>query len=304
MKHTFVYHVLAFVIVAVWGVTFISTKVLINHGLNPAQIFTIRFIMAYVGLVLFSLFRGEGVKAVPGTWKDELLFLFVGITGGSLYFMTENSALVSTQACNVSFIVCSAPLLTTLFTMAFRKISKGELARGLQEVRVTPFLVIGTLLAFLGMGLIIFDGAQFHFSLKGDLLALGAAVTWGLYSIVMGQLTVRFGTMVATRKVFFYGLITIIPFVLINGSMTDGELTSLPVIGNLLFLGVVASLLCYVGWNKVMAEIGNVTSTNYVYLNPFFTLVAAVLILGESMSLVAALGSASIFIGVYLAGRK
>ena len=303
MKNTLIYHVLAFVIVAIWGVTFISTKILISNGLNPAQIFTIRFLVAYFGLVLYSLLAGNGFKAIPGTWKDELLFLFVGITGGSLYFMTENSALVSTQACNVAFIVCSAPLLTTLFTMAFRKLSDSNLAKGLQDVRVTPYLVGGTALAFLGMGLVIFDGAQFHFSLKGDLLALGAAVTWGLYSIVMGQLTSRFGAVMATRKVFFYGLVTIVPFIL-DGSMLDGDLTAWPVIGNLLFLGIVASLLCFVGWNKVMAEIGNVTSTNYVYLNPFFTLVAAVLILGESMSLMAAIGSASIFLGVYLAGRK
>ncbi len=53
-----------------------------------------------------------------------------------------------------------------------------------------------------------------------------------------------------------------------------------------------------------MLAIGNVTATNYVYLNPVFTLIAAVIILGERMTLVSGLGSAMILGGVILAGSK
>ena len=122
----FFFHVLAFLTMALWGVTFVSTKTLINEGLTPAQIFTIRFIIAYIGLLTVCFIRGgREKKAFSGSLRHEVVFLITGITGGSLYFLTENTALAYTQACNVSFIVCTAPLFTVLMTLGIKKIFKG-----------------------------------------------------------------------------------------------------------------------------------------------------------------------------------
>lgn len=74
--------------------------------------------------------------------------------------------------------------------------------------------------------------------------------------------------------------------------------------GNLLFLGLVASLACFLAWNLVMDRLGNVTSTNYVYLNPIFTLLSAMSFLGERLTPAAAIGSAVILLGVIWAGKK
>ena len=265
---------------AIWGVTFISTKVLINAGLEPAQIFAIRFTVAYLGIWLLCLRgkRAESVRGVSalrlrglsalrlrGLWagsvRDELIFVLLGVTGGSMYFLTENTALACTQACNVSFIVCSAPLITALLTIFARRV------------------------------------------FRGDLLALAAAFCWGFYSILMGQMTVRYGTLFASRKVFFWGLVTIIPW--LGGSWPPLQTFARPEVwGNLLFLSLAASLACFVLWNKVLSRIGNVTATNYVYLNPLFTLVAATVFLGETLTLQSALGCAAILGGVIIGGRK
>jgi len=305
-RSTFLYHVLAFVVVAIWGVTFISTKVLLAHGLHPTPIFAIRFAIAYAGMILFCLIHRTRLFA--HSWADEAVFLLLGVVGGSAYFLTENTALRYTQACNVSFIVCSTPLITTLLTIAYKRLFHGFLSEGLEDVRVTPSLVIGTIVTFVGMGLVIFSESQFHFSIRGDLLSVGAAITWALYSILMGQMTMRYGTLLATRKVFFYGLLTIAPLLIWGeGSVQhiDPQIfLDREVIFNLLFLSVIASLVCFVCWNVVMARIGNVTSTNYVYLNPFFTLVAGVLLLGERMTFLSAIGSVAIVAGVVLAGRR
>ena len=297
------YHILALVVVGIWGVTFISTKILISNGLTPAQIFCARFIAAYLGIWLLCL-RGKASRRLYcGSIRDELLFVLLGITGGSLYFLAENTALSCTQACNVSFIVCSAPLITLILTLILKRFMHGDLAVGLEDVRLQPQLFIGTVLALGGMALVLFDGNTMQFSLKGDLLALGAALCWGLYSVFMSQMTGAHGTLLATRKVFFYGLVTIIPFVV--GDLPSPELFSRPQVwGNLLFLSLAASLICFVLWNKVMSVLGNVTSTNYVYLNPFFTLVAAVLILGERLTPVSAAGCLAIVAGVVVAGKR
>lgn len=76
------------------------------------------------------------------------------------------------------------------------------------------------------------------------------------------------------------------------------------VILNLLFLGLIASLAGFIAWNLAMDKLGNVTSTNYVYMNPVFTLVFAVAFLGERMTLSGALGSLAILAGVFLAGLQ
>ena len=300
----FKYHLLALAVVAVWGVTFVSTKVLIGAGMHPVAIFFIRFVLAYAGIWLYIALSHQSKKLWYG-WKEEGIFLLLGVSGGSLYFLTENLALAYTQATNVAFLVCSAPLFTAIFTLIYKRFGKGRFADGLEPIRLGWPLIGGTLLALAGMALVIFDGARLQLSAGSDLLAIGAALCWAVYSLFMSQMTRDYGTITATRKVFFYGLLTIIPF--LGGyrdSFSPAVLGQTAVWSNLLFLGLAASLVCFILWNLVMDKLGNVTSTNYVYLNPVFTLITAMIFLGERMTPVAAIGCAAILAGVIWAGRR
>ena len=303
-RSKFFYHLLALAVVAVWGVTFVSTKTLIGAGLKPAEIFVVRFTLAYLGIWGFSLAQKRKERLWSRNWQDEWLFVFLGLTGGSFYFLTENTALAYTQASNVAFLVCVAPLFTILLGLVYRRLRHDRFADSLERVGSGWKLVLGTLLALCGMALMLFDGARVQVSLRGDLLALGAALCWALYSLFMGKMTEEYGAVFATRKVFAYGLLTIIPF-LIGRGFAPLSLFSEPVVwGNLLFLGLVASLACFVAWNLAMSKIGNITATNYVYLNPVFTLISAMIILGERLTPAGAIGSALILLGVVLAGRR
>ena len=297
------YHLLAFTVVAIWGVTFVSTKVLIGAGMHPVAIFLIRFVLAYAGIWVYIGLTRQKAKLWYGL-KEELVFLLLGITGGSFYFLTENTALAYTQATNTAFLVCSAPLFTAIFTLIYKRFGKGRFADGLENIRLGWPLVGGTLLAISGMALVVFDGTRLQLSAKGDLLAIGAALCWAIYSLFMGQMTREYGTVTATRKVFFYGLLSILPF--LGGhsnSFSPSVIGQTAVWSNLLFLGIVASLLCFILWNLVMDKLGNVSSTNYVYLNPVFTLLTAMAILGEKMTLLAGIGCAAILAGVIWAGK-
>ena len=298
------WHLLALLVVAIWGVTFVSTKTLISAGLDPAEIFLVRFSLAYVGIWAISLAQKTRTGLWSRSWRDELLFAFLGVSGGSFYFLTENTALAHTQASNVSFLVCSAPLITALLSLVYRRIRRDRFADAMERVGSGWMLALGTLLALGGMALMLFDGQRVQVSLRGDLLALGAALCWGLYSLFMGKMTDEYGAVFATRKVFFYGLVTIIPF-LLGREFAPLALFREPVVwGNLLFLGLCASLACFMIWNLVMARLGNITSTNYVYLNPVFTLISATILLGERLTPAGAVGSALILLGVILAGQR
>ena len=303
-KSKFLFHFLAFLTVAVWGVTFVSSKVLIAEGLEPSQIFFLRFLLAYIGMWLLApVFRKNGVHLFAKSLVDELYMVLLGVTGGSFYFYLENTALKYTQASNVSFLVSSSPLVMLSLSLLVRRFMKGRMADGQEKVRVGGVFIAGTLMALAGIAMVVFVDSGVNISPKGDFMALGAALCWGVYSVLMGVVGSEYSSAFITRKVFFYGLLTIVPFLFFCPPMTVELLLRPAVWTNLLFLGVVASLACFVVWNEVMAKIGNVTSTNYVYLNPFFTLLFAVLLLGERLTPLSAAGSVLIVLGVIAAGK-
>lgn len=334
------YHLAALFCVTVWGATFVSTKVLIAHGLAPAEIFLLRFVMAYLGLLPFTLRRRTAGSSAAGRertaagrertaagrekgaagrekdagndtgsparrglvdrlrgvrLRDELLLAAAGLTGGSLYFLTENIALEYAPASNVSLIVCTAPVWTALLlSLVYR------------SERMTRRQTAGCALAFVGVVLVVLNGRfVLHLSPRGDLLALSAALLWMLYSLVIKRLGDRLPVAYVTRKVFFYGIVTILPwFAWEPFDLPAATLRHPAVWGNLLFLGVVASLLCYVLWNAAMTRLGAVRTTNYIYLNPLVTMLTAALVIDERITPAALCGAALILSGMWLAERS
>ncbi|MCL2511212.1 MAG: DMT family transporter, partial [Bacteroidales bacterium] len=140
----------------------------------------------------------------------------------------------------------------------------------------------------------------------GDLLSFLAAVFWAFYTIILKHVSNRYSTLLITRKVFFYGLITILPAFLVSPLAISSETLVQPVVwGNLLFLGVVASLACYFLWNVTVKKLGIVRTTNYIYFIPIVTLIASVVALpDEEITYIALIGAALILFGVVLADNK
>lgn len=287
-KRTIGYHVLAVAIVGIWGMTFISTSVLLEY-FSPAQIFTIRFLIAYIGMWFFAPrpFFSFSVK-------DELKLALAGVTGGSLYFLSENTALeLSGEASSVSFIVCTTPLVTALLSIMLRH--KGE--------RMTWPLALGSACSLGGIALVMFNGSSFNgVPPAAYLLAMLASFTWAVYTIIISGLSDKYASAFISRKVFFYGLLTIIPFLLLQDRGLDmTAFTQSKVILNILFLSVVASLGCYALWTPVVRKLGTIKAGNYIYLNPLFTLAGAVVFLGEQMTWLSLGGSLLTLFGVWLA---
>jgi len=288
------YHLVAFLVVAVWGVTFVFTKLLLMEGLTAAQIFVLRFVVAYLLLLSYSLFR-KSFRLWASSWKDELMMFGLGVTGGSLYFLTENSAMIYTTTTNTSLIVCLCPLFAALLAALFYR---SERLHGIQ--------IAGTLMAAIGVVIVVLNG-QFvlHLSPLGDTLAFAACLCWAFYSLLMIPANQRYDTVFITRKVFFYGLLSMIPYWIVQPDMPS--LTTLlrpAVFWNLLFLGCVASMLCFFAWNWVMKKLGAVIVTNYVYFNPVTTVIFAWLILSERITLYFIIGTLLILIGLFLCNKR
>ncbi len=285
----YAYHLIAILTIGVWGTTFVSTKTLLSHGLSPVDIIFYRFLLAYICLWTVS-YRNLWAKSLT----DELLLMGAALTGGSIYFLTENTALSLSYASNVSLIVCTAPLFTAFVVRLFYK-----------EYHLSLPFIGGSLLALAGVAVVVFNG---HFILNlnplGDLLAFSAALLWAFYSLIIKKLNGKYSTAFITRKIFFYGLISILPWFLYEPLHFSRHLITTPVVAaNLLFLGVVASMLCYMSWNVVLKHLGTVRASNYIYFNPVMTLLSASLILGESLTPIFLFGAILVLGGVFLADR-
>lgn len=197
-NNTWIYHLVAFATVAIWGCTFVSTKVLMLNGLSPAQIFTLRFLIAYV--MMLAVYHS---RLWADSWRDELKMMLLGISGGSLYFLSENEAMNFTSTTNTSLIVCSCPLFATLLVrLVYRS-----------TTRISMMQLGGSLLAFAGMVIVVLNGRfVLHLSPLGDALAFTACLSWSVYSLLMKWVSAKYGAAFITRKVFFYGVLTILPY--------------------------------------------------------------------------------------------
>lgn len=278
------YHLAALFTVSVWGATFVSTKALIAAGLTPAEIFLMRFALGYLCILPLAPRRLRAENR-----RDEAAFAAAGVCGGSLYFLLENVALEYAPASNVSLLVCTAPVWTAL---AAGRADRGE--------RMTRRQAAGAALAAAGMALVVLNGRfVLHISPAGDLLALAAALSWMGYSLVIKRLGARYPASFIARKVFFYGMATILPVFAFRPFAATGELLARPVVwANLLFLGVVASGFCYALWNAVMRRLGAVRATNYIFFNPLVTMLTAALCIGERITAPALAGAAMILCGM------
>ena len=286
-------HIVAFIIVCIWGSTFVFTKLLLVGGLTAAQIFILRFIIAYVLLLGYCLVRG--IRWMTDSWCDELLMAALGVMGGSLYFLTENSAMNYTTTTNTSIIVSLCPLFASALIGLFYK-----------SERLSRLQTFGTLMAATGVVVVVMNGHfVLHLSPRGDLLAFAACLCWAFYSLLMIPANARYHTVFITRKVFFYGLLSMIPYYIMYPELNLHLLFAQPqMVWNLLFLGCVASMLCFLAWTWVLKQLGSVKATNYVYLNPVTTIVFAWFLLNEQITLWFILGTLLILLGMYLADKR
>ena len=282
-------HLAAFLTILIWGTTFVSTKVLLRD-FQPVEILFSRFLLGLIALFIVCPRRLKGT-----TLKQELTFAGAGLFGITLYYLFENIALTYTSASNVGVITTTAPFFTAILALLF-----------LKEERKGLWFYIGFLLAITGVCLISFNGTTLHLDPKGDLLALIAALTWGFYSILMKKITgFSYSTLLVTRRVFEYGLVIMIPALFLFGFDPDPRRFFDPVnLGNLVFLGLGASALCFVTWNYAVKILGAVRTSVYIYLTPAVTVIMAFLILREPITLMLLAGMALTLAGLVVSERK
>ena len=293
----------AVITIFIWGITFVSTKYLLKN-FSAFEILFVRFILAYFGLWL--------IKPVPlklANSKDNVWFFLAGLSGIIIYQFTETAAISFTTASNVSIIVSICPMFTAIIAQIF-----------LKEKHITAFFVVGFIIAISGIVLVCLNGSSgLHFNPKGDLLALASAVCWGFYSMAVSKInSMNLDRILCTRRMFFYAVITMIPFAIfgilendpsssfylnMNAQKNAERFSSLVSWANFCFLGLGASAFCFVVWNIACKTLGTVKVTVGIYMIPVVTIIFAFFILGERMTAMGLAGCILTIAGLAISNR-
>lgn len=259
-------HAAALATILVWGTTLLSSDYLLNTAkLSAEAVIFGRFAAAFIVL---NIIYPPRLKIQD--FRTELTFALAGLCGVSLYFMGENSALLYTQPANVSIIIAASPFFTASLFRIFGR--TGKLG--------APFFC-GFVIAMSGVAVATLGSGKLGLSPKGDIIALAAALAWGFYSLIIDRVnSFGFNPIQTTRRIFFWGLVFMSPFMAFSKfSFTEyTALADMKALFNLLYLGIIASALCYISWNYAMKTISPVIASAYIYGIPVITILFSALL--------------------------
>ncbi|MDY0287776.1 MAG: DMT family transporter [Sphaerochaeta sp.] len=283
-------HLAILTVVLIWATTYISTKILLD-AFTPMQILLVRTLLGFSFLFLLN-----PRKMVYKQKGDRLILAGAGLCGIFLYYYLENTALVYSSASNVGVIVATAPFFTLLAVHFI-----------LKEEQLKAQYFVGFALSMLGISLISYSGqSELALNPLGDFLAILGIVVWAFYTTLTRLVSRRgYPTLLATRAMFFYALLGMVVANLLFGDLLDlSVVVQRPYVFHFLFLGLIASALCFVFWNFGLKSIGAIKSSFYLYLSPVITIVFSVIVLGEVITPTAAIGTALTLAGLLVSEYK
>jgi len=278
--------------VAVWGASFVATKIALREVAPVALVWT-RFALGIPVLGLFVLARRQ-LRPVPV--RDLGYFLVLGFLGITFHQWLQSNALVTSQATTTGWIIASTPLFIAILGRLF-----------LRE-RVGPGAVAGILIASLGVLLVVARGDPRaivigRLGAPGDTLILISTVNWAVFSVLSrrGLRSHPAALMMFYVMLLGWGLTTVL-FVAQSGYHGMGPLSS-SALWAVIFLGVGCSGVAYVFFYDALEHLPASKVGAFFYLEPLVTVAVAACVLGEPIRFGTMLGGAVILLGIWLVNR-
>ncbi|MBN1326322.1 MAG: DMT family transporter, partial [Candidatus Cloacimonetes bacterium] len=224
-----------------WGVSLVSTKILLENNFSPNLITFLRFLLATSFMLLFLNKQIQG-KILHG---DHRYFLAMGLGGTAFFYFFENTGLKYTTVANTALITATIPLFTLLA------------ARVIYAKKLSWQNLLG-IIAGLSGTFLLFSKDLLHsrIYLKGDLFIFGSVVMWVIYSFCLRKVINRYSNAFIVHRTFIYGLIVLLPIVLLENRSWQNISLDWTAFGHLIFLSVFCSFLGYYFWNQAIHRLG------------------------------------------------
>ena len=290
MKSLTLKYLLIISAVIFWGSSFIATKVALKE-LSPETIVSLRLIIASVFLLITALLLKKDFSI---NLKSHG-FIFILAIIAVFHLMIQVTGLKYTTASNTGWIIGTAPIFMAILAAIFFREKTGLLKIG------------GIIIAMFGLLLLIGKGNITNVDLiknKGDLLVLASAFTWGVYPMVNKKISLSYSPMMTILYLFIMMAIIIIPFNLNAASVNSVVHLSLNGWISILFLGLFCSGIAYVIWAYSLRDLESAKVGAFLYFEPLVTVLAAWVLLNESITLLMILSGAIITFGVVLVNKE
>lgn len=290
-------------VAAMWGLSFVSTKVLLRT-LSPVQVAFSRHVLAAVATIAVALLTRQPLAVRRA---DIPAMLAAAVAGIPVYFYFENTSLLYVSAATASMITAANPAITATFESLFRR------------KRLPLRSWMGILVSAAGVALVVRIGAvqaaqaarvaeaaggaaSTHTFIKGAMMLLLSATAWSVYTIVNKPLMERYSVITAnayqvTAATVVLGLIAALQ----GGAPPVLDALAKPeVVTNLAYLGILCSAAAYALYLFALRTLGSTTATSFLNLIPVFGVLGSALILGETVSAIQLLGGAVVVGGIFL----
>lgn len=269
--------------VAVWGVSFVATRVALE-GLTPFGLVAMRFVMGAVLLASVLALRRRPV--LPAS-ADGPACAALGVLI-AVHLLVQAYGLMYTSAIHTGWIIGFIPVTIALA------------AHVLGRQRLIKSGWAGVAVATAGVLVVTMQSPpDFRHARFGDLLQLSTCLTWTAYTLLAAKPVARCGALRVTLAAFVGAAVISLAAVSVTG-WRSGPINARVVVA-LLFLGFVCSGLGYVFWVQGQHEKGPTSVGALLYFEPFFTLAAAIVVLDEPVMLNAVIGGVVVLAGVWLA---
>ena len=268
-------------VMVIWAGSFIFITFGISD-ISPLSLSFWRFIVATPLLIPFVSKR-PSLGEIPG-------FIVLGVSGVSLLYYLQFTALLYTTPTNASILINTA----VIFIAAFSAIFFNERLKFQQY--------IGILVAFVGIVLVISEGklSLSGKSFKGDLMMIANGLLWAIYTVYGKKFMGKYSAIELVFWSFVFGVVTLTPFVALSGlDFPSAPLTWI----SILYLSVLCSGFAYVVWYHAVDRLGAAKTSVFIYLIPLFTAALSTAVLGEVITAFKAMGGLLTIVGLYMAEK-
>jgi len=273
---------------SIWGGLYVVSKVVLAH-IPPFSLLLLRLLLG--GTVI-------GLIAWRAAWqrisREEFFdLLLLGFTGYGVSLALQFTGTHLSTAANGAVITAATPAFVFIF------------ARGLLGERIPPRRWVALAVATVGVLLVVdLSAARLSPTLfKGNLLLVGAALTWALHSVLVRRASARLNTLMVS----FWAVVGGLPFAIPAAGWELAQDVTLDwtpgVIAGVLYIGVISTALAMYLWNSAFRLVDAGAASLTFFAQPLVGTLLGVLFLGESLSLSFVLGGVLIALGLWLSSR-
>ncbi|WP_195694780.1 DMT family transporter [Priestia megaterium] len=277
--------------ISFWGISFVSTKAVLDK-LDPYTLLVLRFGIGALFLLVLLVLKRYPLN-IPLKYIPHLIVL--GILGVFIHQVIQATALLTINASAAGWIISFSPVFTVILSVFF-----------LHE-KMTLLKASGIIVAIIGVLLVTTSSNQHSLQLPvniGYLLMVLSTLNWAIYSVLLKKLDIQLPSLVITFYMCLIGFTLTTPFLVRNKGWEIMPFLTSVEWAHLLFLGVFVSGVAYWYWAKALEVLEASQVSVFLYLEPVATLITAVLLLREKIIPVSILGGVIIIVGVIVANGR